>query len=32
MEEMQARQFTVVEEEIDEAHAIRLKVRCWENP
>jgi hypothetical protein len=32
IEEMQARQFTVVEEQIDEAHAIRLKVRCWENP
>jgi hypothetical protein len=29
MEEVQARQFTVVEEEVDANHAIRLKVRHW---
>jgi len=31
MQEMSARQFVVVEEETDESHAIRLKVRHWEN-
>ena len=31
MEEMRARQFVVVEEEIDASQAIRLKVRHWEN-
>jgi hypothetical protein len=31
MDEMQARDFAVVEEEVDENHAIRLKVRHWEN-
>lgn len=31
MDEMRARQFMVVEEEVDENHAIRLKVRHWEN-
>jgi hypothetical protein len=31
MDEMRARQFLVVEEETDENHAIRLKVRHWEN-
>jgi hypothetical protein len=31
MQEMSARQFVVVEEETDENHAIRLKVRHWEN-
>ena len=30
MQEMQARQFHVVEEEVDDHHAIRLKVRHWE--
>ena len=29
MEEMRARQFMVVEEEVDSNHAIRLKVRHW---
>ena len=31
MDEIRARQFVVVEEEVDETHAIRLKVRHWEN-
>lgn len=31
MSEMEARQFVLVEEEVDENHAIRLKVRHWEN-
>jgi hypothetical protein len=31
MDEMRARQFMVVEEEVDENQAIRLKVRHWEN-
>lgn len=31
MTEMEKRQFVVVEEEVDERHAIRLKVRHWEN-
>ena len=31
MEEMRSRRFVVVEEETDENHAIRLKVRHWEN-
>ena len=31
LEEMQARQFLVVEEETDATQAIRLKVRHWEN-
>jgi len=31
MQEMSARQFVVVEEGTDENHAIRLKVRHWEN-
>jgi hypothetical protein len=31
MEEMQTRGFVVVEEETDTSHAIRLKVRHWEN-
>jgi hypothetical protein len=31
MEEMRSRQFVVVEEETCENHAIRLKVRHWEN-
>lgn len=31
VEEMQARHFTIVEEEVDEHHAIRLKVRHWED-
>lgn len=31
MEEMSARQFLVVDQETDENHAIRLKVRHWEN-
>ena len=30
MDEMRARQFVVVEEEVDESHAIRLKVRHWD--
>jgi len=30
MEEMRARQFTVVEEEVDTNQAIRLKVRHWD--
>ncbi len=30
MEEIRARQFVVVEEEVDENHAIRLKVRHWD--
>ena len=30
-DEIRARQFVVVEEETDEHHAIRLKVRHWEN-
>ncbi len=30
MDEMSARQFTVVEEEVDANHAIRLKVRHWD--
>jgi cob(I)alamin adenosyltransferase len=30
MDEIQARKFVVVEEEVDETHAIRLKVRHWE--
>jgi hypothetical protein len=29
MDEIQARKFVIVEEEVDEAHAIRLKVRHW---
>ena len=29
MEEMRSRQFVVVDEEVDENHAIRLKVRHW---
>lgn len=31
MEEMQTRGFVVVEEETDTSHAIRLKVRHWDN-
>jgi formylmethanofuran dehydrogenase subunit E len=31
MDEIRARQFVVVEEEVDETHAIRLKARHWEN-
>jgi hypothetical protein len=31
MEEMKSRHFVVVEEEKDASHAIRLKVRHWEN-
>jgi len=31
MDEIRTRQFMVVEEEVDENHAIRLKVRHWEN-
>jgi hypothetical protein len=31
MDEMRARQFMVVEEEVDESRAIRLKVRRWEH-
>jgi hypothetical protein len=31
MEGIRARQFVVVEEETDETHTIRLKVRHWEN-
>jgi len=30
MDEIKARQFVVVEEEVDENHAIRLKVRHWD--
>ena len=30
MDEMSSRQFTVVEEEVDTNHAIRLKVRHWD--
>ena len=30
MDEMSRRQFTVVQEEVDEKHAIRLKVRHWD--
>jgi hypothetical protein len=30
MDEMRARQFVVVEEEVDESQAIRLKVRHWD--
>ncbi len=30
MDEIRARQFVVVEEELDASHAIRLKVRHWE--
>jgi hypothetical protein len=32
LDEIRARQFVVVEEEVDESHAIRLKVRHWDNP
>jgi hypothetical protein len=31
MDEIRARQFVVVEEEVDENQAIRLKVRYWDN-
>jgi hypothetical protein len=31
MDEIRARQFVVVEEEVDENQAIRLKVRHWDN-
>ena len=31
LDEIRARQFVVVEEETDENHAIRLKVRHWDN-
>lgn len=31
MDEIRARQFMVVEEEVDETNAIRLKVRHWDN-
>jgi hypothetical protein len=31
MEEMKARQFVIIEEETDESHAIRLKVRHWDH-
>lgn len=31
LEEMRERQFLIVEEAVDENHAIRLKVRHWEN-
>jgi hypothetical protein len=31
MDEIRTRQFMVVEEEVDENHAIRLKVRHWDN-
>ena len=31
MDEMRARQFVIVEEEVDSHQAIRLKVRHWEN-
>jgi hypothetical protein len=30
MDEIQARQFVIVEEEVDENNAIRLKVRHWD--
>ena len=30
LDEIRARQFVVVEEEVDETHAIRIKVRHWE--
>ena len=30
MSEIRAREFVVVEEEVDESHAIRLKVRHWD--
>lgn len=30
MDEIRARKFVVVEEEVDETHAIRLKVRHWD--
>lgn len=30
LDEIRARQFVVVEEEVDESHAIRLKVRHWD--
>ena len=30
-DEISSRQFVVVEEEVDENHAIRLKVRHWDN-
>jgi hypothetical protein len=30
-DELRARQFAVVEEEVDEQHVIRLKVRRWDN-
>jgi hypothetical protein len=32
LDEIHARRFVVVEEEVDESHAIRLKVRHWDNP
>jgi hypothetical protein len=31
MSEFQARHFTVIEEDTDANHAIRIKVRLWEN-
>ncbi|MCL5097191.1 MAG: hypothetical protein M1608_06650 [Candidatus Omnitrophica bacterium] len=31
MDELRARQFTVVEEEVEADHAIHIKVRQWEN-
>jgi hypothetical protein len=31
MDEMQKRQFCVVEEEVNEDNSIRMKVRRWEN-
>jgi hypothetical protein len=31
LDELRARQYTVVGEEVDENQAIRLKVRVWEN-
>ena len=31
MDEIAARKFVIVEEEVDETHAIRLKVRHWES-
>lgn len=31
MDEIKARQFVIVEEEVDENNAIRLKVRHWDN-
>jgi hypothetical protein len=30
LDEIQARQFVIVEEEVDENNAIRLKVRHWD--